>query len=199
VEIRTDRLGVLVDQLRQSAELSAARMDGLTDDEFLWEPVAGMWSLRKRGEAATSAAYGPGDWVIDHERIDPFAPGPPSTIAWRIGHLVSGLAGRWEWTFGARSADPKELIEFSPHATTALSELSFQVERWIAAIDSMTDEQLDVPGFGQYPMGLDPQIPFIGILWWVNREFIHHMAEVALLRDLYRAGLPVAGIGVTAL
>ena len=49
----------------------------------------------------------------------------------------------------------------------------------------MTDEQLDVPGFGQFPYGLDPQLPFISIVWWMNREFIHHSAEIALLRDLY--------------
>ncbi len=34
--------------------------------------------------------------------------------------------------------------------------------------------------------GLDTEIPFIGILWRVSSEFAHHMAEVALLRDLYR-------------
>ena len=36
-----------------------------------------------------------------------------------------------------------------------------------------------------YPYGLDPEIPFIGIIRWTNRELIHHLAEVALLRDLY--------------
>jgi hypothetical protein len=36
-------------------------------------------------------------------------------------------------------------------------------------------------------LGLDPQIPFIGIIRWTNRELIHHLAEVALLRDLYAA------------
>jgi hypothetical protein len=44
-----------------------------------------------------------------------------------------------------------------------------------------------VPGYGQFPFGLDPQLPFIGIVWWTNRELIHHLAEVALLRDLYQA------------
>ena len=51
----------------------------------------------------------------------------------------------------------------------------------------MTGEQLDKPGFGQYPYGLDPELPFIGIVWWTNRELIHHLAECALLRDLWRA------------
>ena len=30
------------------------RIEGLTDDEYFWEPVPGMWSVRRNGE---------GDWV----------------------------------------------------------------------------------------------------------------------------------------
>jgi hypothetical protein len=52
-------------------------------------------------------------------------------------------------------------------------------------VGTLTDEQLDTVGFGQYPAGLDPTLPIIAIVWWVNREFIHHTAEIALLRDLY--------------
>ena len=191
MEIRTDRVGVLVEQLVDSKGLSSDRMAGLTAAEYLWEPYEGMWSLRRRGEATTPNAFGPGEWVIDHDRsIDPFAAGPLTTIAWRIGHLVSGFAGRWEWTFGDRSTEPKELVDFSPDPGSALDTLWHWVDRWAASIESMTDEQHDVPGFGTYPYGLDPQIPFIGIIRWTNREFIHHLAEVALLRDLYAAGAP---------
>ncbi len=56
----------------------------------------------------------------------------------------------------------------------------------IDRLDTLTDDQLDEPGFGRYPLGIDPQIPFIGIVRWMNRETIHHLAEIALLRDLYR-------------
>lgn len=186
MDIRTDRVGVLVDQLTQSAELSKGRLEGLSDTEYLWEPYEDMWSVRRAGEQRTPHAYGPGEWKLDLERGDPFAPGPLTTIAWRIGHVTSMFAGRWEWTFGTRSIDPDGTVDFSPVADVALERLWHEVERWVVSTEGLTDEQLDVPGFGAYPQGLDPQIPFIGILWWVNREFIHHLAEVALLRDLYR-------------
>ena len=185
MEIRTDRVGLLVEQLADSMNLSKDRVDGLSDAECLWEPAPAMWSLRRTADVRTGAAYGPGGWKLDRERIDPFAPGPLTTIAWRLNHLLSGIAGRWEWTFGSRSIDPAELVEFSPGAGETLTALWSTTERWIASVEAMTAEQLDVPGFGQYPWGLDPQLPFIGIVRWVNREFIHHMAEVALLRDLY--------------
>jgi hypothetical protein len=188
VEIRTDRVGVLVDQLTDSKNLSAERLAGLTDDEYLWEPYPGMWSIRRRGEAHTPDAFGPGDWVLDHDRsINPFAAAPLTTIAWRLGHLASGFAGRWEWSFGERRIEPKSIVEFTPDPDVALDGLWSSIDRWAESLESLTDEQLDVAGFGAYPLGLDPQIPFIGIIRWTNRELIHHLAEVALLRDLYAA------------
>jgi hypothetical protein len=79
------------------------------------------------------------------------------------------------------------LVDFTPSATLALERLWPLVGRWRDSVAAMTDEQLDKPGFGQYPWGLDPEIPFAGIVWWTNRELIHHLAECALLRDLWRA------------
>ena len=182
MDIRTDRVGVLSDQLTQSRDLSRLRLDGITDDEYLWEPVPHMWSVRRREDAATPHAYGAGEWVLDFERLgDPFAPGPLTTIAWRVGHLLSMYAGRWEWTFGGRQADPSALVTFTPHAAEAMTELWAWIDRWIDRLGDLTADELEVPGFGQYPHGLDPELPFIGILWWMNRETIHHLAEVALL------------------
>ena len=67
MDIRTDRVGVLVDQLVDSKDLSSDRLAGLTVEEYLWEPHAGMWSIRRRNEATTPDAYGPGEWVLDHD------------------------------------------------------------------------------------------------------------------------------------
>ena len=187
MEIRTDRVGLLVEQLTESAMFSRDRLDGMSNEEFCWEPAPAMWSIRKRTDATTPNAYGPGKYVMDFDRSgDPFAPGPVSTIAWRVGHLLSGFAGRYEWTFGSRSIDPKDVVEFSTSAADMMSRLWAEIDRWVAAVEALTDEQLDMIGFGQYPQGLDPELPFIGIVRWVNREAIHHLAEVALLRDLYR-------------
>jgi hypothetical protein len=186
MELRTDRVGVLLDQLATSREIAGQRLAGLTDEEYLWEPAPGAWSLRRREDATTPRAYGGGDWVLDLAVPEPDPP-PVTTIAWRLGHLISGFSGRWEWTFGERRHAPETLVDFSPTAAGALAQLDEIGERWSASLAGMTDEQLDRPGYGQYPYGLDPELPFIGIIWWTNRELIHHLAEVALLRDLFRA------------
>ncbi|MEN3362513.1 MAG: hypothetical protein V7637_6495 [Mycobacteriales bacterium] len=184
MDVRTDRVGLLLQQLTTSAEFSQARLAGLTDEEFLWEPVPGAWSVRRRGAGVTPDAFGAGEWQLDLARPEP-VPAPVATIGWRVSHLVDCFAGRWEWTFGSRRIDPKELVHFTPSAKEALDRLWFEVGRWARDIESLTDDQLDTVGFGQYPRGLDPTLPIVAIVWWVNRELIHHTAEVALLRDLY--------------
>jgi hypothetical protein len=71
-------------------------LDGLTDDEYLWEPVDGCWSLRPRAEARTAMAAGGGALVADFEFPEP-DPAPVTTIAWRLAHVIVGC-------FGARNA-----------------------------------------------------------------------------------------------
>jgi hypothetical protein len=186
MEIRTDRVGLLLDQLTQGVELNRERIGSPSAEAFLWEPVPGAWSIRRREENRTPDAMGPGEYVLEFERSgSPFGAGHLTTMAWRVGHLVSGFAGRYEWTFGGRSADPAGLVDFSPDPDVMFGRLWTEVDRWVAGIEALSDDELDQVGFGQYPWGLDPQLPFIGIVWWVNRETIHHLAEVSLLLDLF--------------
>ena len=182
---RTDRVGLLLDQLIDAVELSRLRIDGIDNTEFTWEPHPRMWTIRPRATATTKDAFGPGAFVLDADHtVDPFTGGPLTTIAWRVGHLLSMYAGRSEWTFGARSTPPSELVEFRPD-TTMVERLWAEIDRWTNDVGDLDDERLDEIGFGQYPEGLDPHLPFITIVRWMNRETIHHLAEIALLRDLY--------------
>ena len=50
----------LVDQLEfQWAKILRPRIDSLTDEQYLWEPVAGCWSIRPRDEATTPTPPAP--------------------------------------------------------------------------------------------------------------------------------------------
>ncbi|MEU9343302.1 DinB family protein [Streptomyces sp. NPDC048278] len=229
----TGRLGLLLDQFDTARERAQVRLTDLGDEEYLWEPVPGSWSIRRRGEATTPRAYGPGDWVLDKgapdipaseyaevarqaaagmsvakiaddwsvgvERVEEILArtGPPepdrsavTTIAWRLGHLHSGLVGRWEWTFGDRRRDPAQLVDFTPVAAVALDRFWADADRWRDSVAEVTDEQLDTVGFSRYPYGSDPDDLFVDVLQDTNLEVIHHMAEIALLRDLWQAGRP---------
>ena len=67
------------------------RLDGMTDDEYLWEPVSGCWSVRP----------GPsGKWEAEREDPSPVPP-PVTSIAWRTWHIASEcLGGFTELLFG---------------------------------------------------------------------------------------------------
>ncbi|MGW8992938.1 DinB family protein [Streptomyces zhihengii] len=228
--VRTDRLGLLLGQFDQAREMAQVRLEGLGDEEHLWEPVAGCWSVRRRAEAVTPRAYGPGAWVIDKGAADipaseyaevarqaaggmtigkiaedwsvstarveevlafdgvpePDAV-PVTTIAWRLAHLHSCFAGEWEWTFGERRRDPHELVDFTPSASLALERFWALIDRWRESVGAVTEEQLDTVGFSQYPYGSHPGDPYATVVAGANLEFIHHMAEIAVLRDLWRA------------
>lgn len=225
---RTDRLGVLLEQLDKTRELAEVRLAMLGDEEYLWEPVPGSWSIRPREQATTERAYGPGEWVIDlgapdipnseHAQVareiaegqsltevagnwgvsearveevlahtGPLGPdvSPFTTIAWRLAHLQGNFAGSWDWTFGERR-EPKLLVDFSPSASVAVEGLWTSLDRWREGIAGVSEEQLDTVGLSQYPYGSDAEEPFITVVWGNNLELIHHLAEICLLRDLWR-------------
>jgi hypothetical protein len=85
------------------------RLGGLADEEYLWEPVAGCWSLRHGGD---------GRWHLDGGGGGGPAPDPVpvTTIAWRVGHLggvaVGGFASR---RFGDGTLTTEQ-IDFPPDA-----------------------------------------------------------------------------------
>ena len=93
-----DRLGQdwtsqLADQLDWHWQhMLRPRLDGLTHDEYLWEPVPGCWSLRPRREATTPTAAGLGDVVADFAYPEPKPP-PFTTIVLRMGHIAIGVFG----------------------------------------------------------------------------------------------------------
>ncbi len=109
-----------------------------------------------------------------------------TTIAWRLGHLHWCFAGDWEWTFDQQRRPPEQLVDFSTSAAVALERFGATLDRWRASVVAMTDEQLDTVGFGQCPWTDDSEVRFITVIWEANIELIHHTAEIALLRDLYR-------------
>ena len=68
------------------------RLDGLTDDEYFWEPAPGCWSVRPRGTGTAPVQAGSGVMTIDFAMAQPDPP-PLTTIAWRLGHVIVGVLG----------------------------------------------------------------------------------------------------------
>jgi hypothetical protein len=106
------------------------RLAGLTDGEYLWEPVPGMWSVRS---GRIDFAY------------PPPTPEPVTTIAWRIGHLLVGVFGeRIARHFGG-PAISHDSYRYPSTAADALARLDDMYSQWIAGVRSLDDTGLAEP------------------------------------------------------
>lgn len=162
------------------------RLEGLTDDEYRWEPVPGCWTVRPRGQAGPDApglvAAGSGEHVIDFAFPEPTPP-PFTTIAWRLGHLIVGVFGERNASHFGGPEDTYRSHDYAGTAAAALAQLDAAHSRWMAGIASLDEEALAEPcGPAEGPFG---ELPMATLVLHIHREVIHHGAEISLLRDLY--------------
>jgi hypothetical protein len=158
-------------------------LDGLTDAEYFWEPVAGCWSVRRRGQSSAPVAAGPGDYVLEYAYPAPEAP-PVTTIAWRLAHIIVGVLGeRAASHFGGPPATWRT-FHYAGTAEEALSQLDQAYAAWTTGVRGLGPAGLARPcGPAEGPFA---EFPMAALVLHINREVIHHGAEIALLRDLYR-------------
>jgi hypothetical protein len=107
-----------------------------------------------------------------------------TTIAWRLSHLAVGVFGlRASHHFGDGSLT-HENAERPLTANEGVAYFKEQAVAWRAQIGRLDEEGLARPVGGPEAY-LDA--PMASLILHVNREALHHLAEVSLLRDLYRA------------
>ncbi|MFE9394015.1 DinB family protein [Streptomyces flavidovirens] len=156
------------------------RLAGLTDDEYLWEPVPDCWTIRTDGDGRAMF-----DWQ------DP-VPEPPAvtTIAWRLCHIafhVLGIRASAHFGDGSLTIDTASLPVTAEDGLAALHE---HYHTWRKGVLSLDDAGMQRP-IGEVE-GQWGERPMATLVLHVNREVMHHGAEIALLRDLYRAGFKQA-------
>jgi hypothetical protein len=163
-------------------EAMRPRMDGLTDEEYFWEPVPGCWSVRPRGQVTTARSGGTGEYQWEFEYPAP-DPEPFTTIAWRLSHLTVGVfAERNGSHFGGPPADHRN-FEYAGTAAGALALLDDAHAAWIKGVRELGADGLGRPcGPAEGPFA---DHPLAELVLHINREAVHHGSEIAVLRDLY--------------
>lgn len=158
------------------------RLAGLTDAEYFWEPVPGCWNVNPRGTSTAPMAVGAGEFTIDFALPEP-EPAPVTTIAWRLGHIIVGvLGGRVASHFGGPAMD-YDTFAYAGTAEEALAQLDEVYRAWSEGVRGLGAEGLARPcGPAEGPFAASP---LSDLVLHINREAIHHGAEVCLLRDLY--------------
>lgn len=158
------------------------RLDGLSDEEYRWEPVADCWNVRPRGTGTAPVQAGSGEMTIDFAMTEPDPP-PVTTIAWRIGHLVVGVFGARNHSHFAGPLADYQGWDYPATAAGALEQLDAGYAEWVEGVRALGADGLAQecgPAEGPYV-----QSPMAELVLHIHREVIHHGAEIALLRDLY--------------
>jgi hypothetical protein len=145
------------------------RLEGLTDEEYFWQPVPNCWTVHPDG--GIDFTYPPPE------------PAPFTTIAWRLAHVIVGVfAMRNHSHFGGPPAD-YESWHYATDAKAALAQLDDAYKNWIAGVHGLDDGDLARPiGPKEGPWA---EHSVAELILHINREAIHHGAEIACIRDLY--------------
>jgi uncharacterized damage-inducible protein DinB len=171
--VTTTAIGLFRSQWQRSCDRLLARLTGMTDEEYRWEPVSGCWNVRPSAGSTSG-------WTVDYPDVHPDPP-PVTTIAWRLLHISDGNTIYWEHAFGPGQ---RNFWDLTPRGTAAdaveyLTESQRPITQTLQELD---DKDLDQPRPTQF-----------GVHWRARRivsvlvdEQVHHGAEVGLLRDLFR-------------
>ncbi|GIF73326.1 DinB family protein [Asanoa siamensis] len=166
---------VLRRQWRESGDRLERRLAGMSDAEFFWEPAPGCWTVRAHPTL-------PGRWDIDYDWTTPEPP-PLTTIAWRLVHLANGNWIYWEHAFGPGvRMFPDLVVPGSAAAARAYWQDSrAPVSDWLERATDESLRELRPSHLGEPRSAGDVVLALVD-------EQTHHGAEIALLRDLHRAG-----------
>jgi hypothetical protein len=171
-----DILPVLFYGFDDACDRLRARVEGLSDAEYLWEPVADGWTVRPDGDR----------WLADASDDDP-QPAPVTTIAWRLWHIasdclasyVSPALGDWPLAVSGR--------EWFGDAEPAVDALEVAIATFRDRVMALGEDGIWQPLGPRWGPFADQ--PWAKLVAHALDEVAHHGAEVALLRDLYgRAG-----------
>ena len=164
-------VGLLMAAMEEGWTTLRCRLEGLTDEEFFWEPVPECWTVH---------CDETGHWIEDY--ADP-APEPPpfTTIAWRMVHVSLCKLMYHEYAFGPAQLTWDGLVV--PHtAAEAVASLEENHARLRAALDGLNDSDLlemRLTNWGEH-------WPAWRIFWVMAGHDLHHGGEIGCLRDLYR-------------
>jgi hypothetical protein len=151
---------ILVRQFDEAWDPFRTRIEGLTDDEYFWEPVEGSWTVHVDDSGVATPDFS-----------DP-APYPPpfTTIAWRLAHIGQSLMFWADRHFGDGSFT-HEGLRRPPGADEAIRFVEAGRDVWREGLLSVDASTLEEKSYDQ--------------LLAMGNHVRQHGSEVGVLRDLY--------------
>ncbi|GII99940.1 DinB family protein [Sediminihabitans luteus] len=161
----------------------APRLATLTQAELDWEPAPDALRVVRRGTERSPRTLGAGDWVMEWP-AGPDSP-QPRTIGWLVAHLTEVFTERHASAFGDEPVH-RDDVTFSGEVADAVTGLRQVVDRWRAGVDALDDDAFLTVGLST-ATPVDAAAPFGHLVLHLDRELIHHGAEIMVLQDLHRA------------
>jgi hypothetical protein len=171
---------VVLDGLDRVWRRERGRCEGLSQAEYLWEPVAGCWSVRPVDGSD-------GVWRANERTDDEPAVAPVTTIAWRLWHIASECLA--DYTVRGLGAWPLavEDTEWYGSVDEALAAVDRAWAAFREGLDALGEEGLWGP-LGEQHSDWAAE-PWAKLAVHAQAEVAHHGAEIGLLRDLWLHGL----------
>jgi hypothetical protein len=164
------RVALLLAEMDEAYSQLVARLDGLTDEEFFWQPVHDCWTIYRDQS---------GRWTYHYAIPEP-QPAPMTTIGWQVVHLALCKVMYHEWAFGAARLTWPEL-DVPCSVAQAANVLATGQEALRGRLAGLEDEQLDE----QVLTNWGERWPAWRIFWaMVNHDAVHTGA-IGHLRDAY--------------
>jgi DinB superfamily len=149
-------------------------LDALGEDDHVWEPAPGSWTVRRGDDGLWRA-----DWVEPEPE-----PPPASTIAWVTWHIG------WWWgetidRLAGAAPPAREDVTWPGDGAAAVGRLRELRKRWIAVLAGLSDA--DLGRTAPFPWRDRPDRTVAHTVGWVNAELMKNTAEIGQLRMLRAA------------
>jgi hypothetical protein len=166
----------LLRQLETAWKLTSYHLDGLTTDECLWQPASKGLHIHRAAD---------GKWRADWPDREGYDIGPPS-MGWLTWHMIFWWSMVLDHSFGEGGL-AREQVSWPGSVDDVRKQLSELQQRWRAAIERMTEEDLRSSQRTRWPFR---DRPFGDVIAWVNVELTKNASEIGYARFLYavRAG-----------
>lgn len=161
----------LLQQFETAWKLTDYHLEELTTEECLWRP----------GERGLHVQHiDNGIWRADWPDRETYDIGPPS-IAWITWHMGFWWSMVLDHSFGNATLAREDVLW--PGDPGAVREQLLELQQqWLAALDKLTDADLQSPQRTRWPF---PSRPFSDVVAWVNIELTKNAAEIGYARFLY--------------
>jgi hypothetical protein len=164
------RTALLLATMDEAYARLRARLEGLTDDELLWQPVPDCWTIYPEAS---------GRWTY-HYAVPAPDPAPVTTIGWQLVHVATCKVMYHEWAYGAARLTWPDLD--IPHtAADAIALLEHGQALLRADLADLAEPELDEPrgtNWGQ-------TWPAWRIFTAMTDHDALHAGTIGCLRDVY--------------